>query len=1015
MQHDIFISHHKDSSIEFVSQLAEWFEKGDNINCWYAPRNLDSNGAGKDYDDEIVEAIQKSKCIVVVLNDMALQSKWVKREVAQAEKQGKMIFPIVISELTINNGLLMRLEDKHLISAYPNPKDKYPLLLKNVKQLLGHDTSSIVIKESAIQDSQQKTHSSFKYDIDFDEGMALIEVDEPKDAFYAFLRSAENGNKDAEKHLYQIMYENNKDVNFVNDDTWAHIEELSDEGLAFADMLMHYRYYGMGTQSDIAMKYLKRCMSKEIFGHAFLQLGICYGWGLGVQINNALALHYYKKALDLGCVDACRYIGQLYTYGGYKIKKDYEKAEEYIRKGIKLGSKSCYEKLFWLLVDKKELDAAKKIAETMISQNNKDGYRLMGEYFRVYENDSKEASQWYQKAIKLGEKKAWGCLALIKRYEDFDTAEAYKLAENGFIENESFSYFVLGWFYEDDENYQKAWECYYKQIVKFGIGADNLGRLYLEKGYIPDNFSVENLKIELRKSQDVEAIKYLLRILIKENTQQDTLTFELLRDIPETYDYLCLGANLGDEELSFMYGKILIESEGKIFNSYSGIEFVEYAAMKSHSDAMKYALTFYNKINDADKLEALSVFAVEQNVNIKGNEDIVAKNYNGDKYEMFLEWMIKENQITNLQKLFKQQFEKFISTDSQNAANWIYRKVTDDNFKLYNNESAFILYLSYLMANRASLDNKIINQIRASIIADIGNIRLHTVLPMFEEFVSIIFPDYSHSAIMQGKLSNERDCILFFALSKYLDTRHIASMKILQHSPIEQNFYNYLLQINTPGGNSAFEKFIRDDIKSFHEVYARFAKECEKLCLLSEITPTTVEDLQINKITPYCSNDIVFKYCKIAFYNFIRCQKAYIAFGYDNILENIQSHTTLLDIAEKMKNEELQSALISFVELSIYAGEIISYNIKIRQGILNKDRYLIADELNKYISSKPCSIGMVTAKSLPESIFCRDSIKYIDNVDVSKKNVDELANDEFDRLLDEFIEKNLPKQDKPSD
>ena len=58
---------------------------------------------------------------------------------------------------------------------------------------------------------------------------------------------------------------------------------------------------------------------------------------------------------------------------------------------------------------------------------------------------------------------------------------------------------------------------------------------------------------------------------------------------------------------------------------------------------------------------------------------------------------------------------------------------------------------------------------------------------------------------------------------------------------------------------------------------------------------------------------------------------------------------------------------------------------------------------------------MVTAKSLPESIFCRDSIKYIDNIDVSNNDIDELANDEFDRLLDEFIEKKLSKQDTPSD
>ena len=639
MQHDIFISHHKDSSLGFVEQLAKWFEQGDNIYCWYAPRNLDSNGAGKDYDDEIVEAIQRSKCIVVVLNDMALQSKWVKREVTQAEKQGKMIFPVVISELTVNNGLLMRLEEKHLISVYPDPQCKYPLLLKNVKQLLGQDTSSIVIKNSAVDEPQQKIQSSFKFDIDFDEGLALLEVNESRDAFYAFLRSAENGNKQAEEHLYQLMYENSKDVNFVHEDTWDHIEELSDSGFVFADMLMHYRYYAMGTQHDIAMKYLKRCISKEIFGHAFLQLGICYGWGLGVQLNNALALHYYKKALGMGCVDACRYIGQLYTFGGDKVKRDYEKAEEYIRKGIELGSRKCYEKLFWLLIDKKDFVAAKKLAEQMISQNDKDGYLLMGEYFRCFENDGFEACKWYQKAVRYGNKTAWASLALLKRYNDNENSEAYKLAEKGCLENDSFSHYVLGWFYEEDENYEKAWGYYYKQVVKFGVGAQNLGRLYLEKKYLPNNFSLENLKIELRRSQDVDSVKCLLRIILMDNEKQEVLSFEQLKDVPEASDYLRLGANLGDEELSFIYGKILIESEGKIFNSYSGIDFIESAAMKAHVEAIRYVLKFYEKNQDKEKKESLSSIVIENKLQIVGCEEIIAMHYTGSDWLAYLEWL----------------------------------------------------------------------------------------------------------------------------------------------------------------------------------------------------------------------------------------------------------------------------------------------------------------------------------------------------------------------------------------
>ena len=104
--------------------------------------------------------------------------------------------------------------------------------------------------------------------------------------------------------------------------------------------------------------------------------------------------------------------------------------------------------------------------------------------------------------------------------------------------------------------------------------------------------------------------------------------------------------------------------------------------------------------------------------------------------------------------------------------------------------------------------------------------------------------------------------------------------------------------------------------------------------------------------------------------------------------------------------------IIGLINLLLWAVLFLHFKSKYSSEKILAD---IADELNKYISPKPCSIGMVTGKSLPESIFCRDSIKYIDNIDVSNNDIDELANDEFDRLLDEFIEKNLSKQDTPSD
>ena len=255
-KYDVFLSHCSDSSLGFVERMADYLEEA-GVTCWYAPRNLDKTGAGKEYDDEIVFAIRDSRCLVVILNDDALNSRWVKREVSQAEKQNKMIIPFAVSELSVNNGLLMRLEDRHIINAYPEPEKRMPVLLKNVKQLLGQDVSGIVLHEE-----KDVTYSNLNkvFDLDYEEGEAFMKVEQDKDAFLSFLRSAKNGNEKAADKLVEIAQNNSKNAQFLDDNTWEQIEELSDQGKGYADLLMYFRYYSMGTQNEVAVKYLMRSL-----------------------------------------------------------------------------------------------------------------------------------------------------------------------------------------------------------------------------------------------------------------------------------------------------------------------------------------------------------------------------------------------------------------------------------------------------------------------------------------------------------------------------------------------------------------------------------------------------------------------------------------------------------------------------------------------------------------------------------------------------------------------------------
>ena len=100
LKYDVFISY-KSQYVNIVKAVVHFLEK-EKIRCWYAPRDLDSKAAGKDYDDAIVNAINAARIVVVLLCDDALSSDWVKNEIAYAQKKEKTIIPYYCCPLKVS-------------------------------------------------------------------------------------------------------------------------------------------------------------------------------------------------------------------------------------------------------------------------------------------------------------------------------------------------------------------------------------------------------------------------------------------------------------------------------------------------------------------------------------------------------------------------------------------------------------------------------------------------------------------------------------------------------------------------------------------------------------------------------------------------------------------------------------------------------------------------------------------------------------------------------------------------
>ena len=104
------------------------------------------------------------------------------------------------------------------------------------------------------------------------------------------------------------------------------------------------------------------------------------------------------------------------------------------------------------------------------------------------------------------------------------------MAQKGCLENDSFSFYTLGCFYEQDvegDDYSKAWDCYRQRVQRFGNDASPMANLYLNYGYLPQDFSLEELKQMLEvdiKLQRIESVECLLKIFLKEHGRDTVIT-----------------------------------------------------------------------------------------------------------------------------------------------------------------------------------------------------------------------------------------------------------------------------------------------------------------------------------------------------------------------------------------------------------------------------------------------------------------------------------------------------------
>jgi hypothetical protein len=121
---DLFISYSQPDSacaMELVSRL-----EADGFHCWVAPRDI---APAADWAEEIINAIETARMMVLVFSHNSNESAQVRREVERAVHKRLPILPFRIEDVLPTKSLEYFLSSQHWMDAFPAPLDAHYIRL----------------------------------------------------------------------------------------------------------------------------------------------------------------------------------------------------------------------------------------------------------------------------------------------------------------------------------------------------------------------------------------------------------------------------------------------------------------------------------------------------------------------------------------------------------------------------------------------------------------------------------------------------------------------------------------------------------------------------------------------------------------------------------------------------------------------------------------------------------------------------------------------------------------------
>lgn len=133
----VFVSHAKEDSA--VAERIAAFLESRGLSCWIAPRDVPG---GMEYGAAILQGIEESAVLLLILSEQSNESQFVHREVERAVSKAKPVLPIRIREIAPSGALEFFLSQAQWVDAWQPPIERHlDNLLRAIQVLSGGPAS----------------------------------------------------------------------------------------------------------------------------------------------------------------------------------------------------------------------------------------------------------------------------------------------------------------------------------------------------------------------------------------------------------------------------------------------------------------------------------------------------------------------------------------------------------------------------------------------------------------------------------------------------------------------------------------------------------------------------------------------------------------------------------------------------------------------------------------------------------------------------------------------------------